>query len=211
MKCTLTLQKRLWAGITSVVLFCFGAPYAIGTPITVVFSGPATGTLGATPFTGAQLTATGIGDTADITLPLPNVPCINLKSVSINIAGIGSAAATGPNLVFDNQTVSVWGLTNGICAAPAGDWLDEGNPQAATYGLTTSIGPTTGTAGLVGSVNTTAGVLHLTAGPATFQATLGQTQAAPIPTLSPWTLLLLGLVLTAVAAFFLRGWTLTNR
>jgi len=27
----------------------------------------------------------------------------------------------------------------------------------------------------------------------------------------PWTLLLLGLVLTAVAAFFLRAWTLTNR
>lgn len=207
MKCTLTLRGRFGAGIAGVVLLCLGSPSAMGAPITVVFSGPATGTLGATPFTGALVTATGIGDTADITSPLPNVLCINLNSVSINVAGVGSATATGPNVVFDNQAAPGWGLTNGTCAAPIGDWLDQANPLAATYGLSTSIGPTTGTAIRGGSVNTTAGVLTLTVAPATFQATV----AAPIPSLSPWTLLLLGLVLAGVAALFLRGRTLANR
>jgi hypothetical protein len=62
-----TLRRRFWRGIASVILFCLGAPSAIGTPITYVFSGSATGTLGAAPFTGAQVTVTGIADTVNIT------------------------------------------------------------------------------------------------------------------------------------------------
>ncbi len=207
MNCAFALRRRFLGGIASFILLCLGAPSAIGTPITYVFSGSATGTLGATPFTGAQVTVTGIADTVNITTfgGFAFIPCINLTKVTVNITGVGSATATGPNLMFDNQEVGVWGLNGGICVGGGGDWLDVTNALASTYGLVTAIGPSTGTPFVGGSIPTTAGTLTLTVVPPTFQAILGTAAAAPIPTLNGWGLLLLGIVLTGVAAFFLRG------
>jgi hypothetical protein len=212
MKGNLRLRVRWWSGIASaVVLLCLAAPAAIAAPITFVFSGPATGTLGATPFTGAQVTVTGTADTANVTgrAGNPAVPCINLTSVTVNIAGVGSATTTSPNYVFDNPASTVWGFTNGTCASPIGDYLDVTNPLAASYGLVTSIGPTSGVQAFAGGVNTTAGILTFTSVPLTFQAALAT--ATPLPTLSQWGLLLLALALGAVAAFFLRRRIVANQ
>jgi hypothetical protein len=169
MRCTLAL--RCWCAIAGAVLWCVAAPAAVGAPITYVFSGPATGTLGATSFTGAQTTVTGTADTANITLVGAN-PCIDLTSVSINIAGIGSMTPTGPNLAFSNPGTQIWGFENGTCAASQNDWLDVADAQAATYGLVTAIGPSTGSTSVRGSVATTLGSLMFTTAPTTFQATL---------------------------------------
>ncbi len=214
MKGCLALRKCLWGGVAGVVLSCLAAPVAIAAPITYVFSGPATGTLNGTPFTGANVTVTVTADTANIVLAAPGIPCVPAKSVAINIAGVGSVTATAANVVFDNQSTDVWGTTNGTCTVAAGDWIDQDNALAATYGLATSLGPTTGTAFGGGNtiVPTTGGPLQFSADPLTFQATLGAAAAVTaVPTLGQFELLLLGLVLTALAAFLLRQPTLPKR
>ena len=172
MRCSLALHKRLLGGIVGIAFSCLAVSAAIGAPITYVFSGPATGTLEATPFTGAQTTVTGTADTANVTA-VGISACINLTSVSINIAGIGSMTATGLNLAFVNPSTQIWGFENGTCTAPLNDWLDVSDGQAATYGLVTSIGPTTGVTSLRGNVVTTMGSLIFSTAPTTFQATLG--------------------------------------
>lgn len=207
-----TLRRRFTSAIASVaVLFCLAVPAAIGAPITYVFSGPATGTLGVTPFTGAQVTITATADTVNVTTygGFATIPCINLTSLTINITGVGSTTTTGQNFLFDNQTVPDWGLNGGAGAAcnnPGSDWVDVTNGQAATYGLVTAIGPTTGTpAALENPIATTAGALLFTSAPPTFQAMFAA--ASPnvaIPTLSKWALILLGLALTGMAVFSLR-------
>jgi hypothetical protein len=211
MQDTSPLCRRFWSGLAGIVVMGFAVPAAFAIPITYVFSGPATGTLGATPFTGAQVTVTATADTVNITsfMGNPGLPCIDLTAVTINVAGIGSATATGGNKFVENKGIAAWGLLTGDCTVAAGDWLDQNNPLAAGYNLTTSLGPTTGTQFAGGSVPTTSGTLTFTAVPLTFQATLGQ--VGPIPTLSQWVLLLLGSVLAAVGIFFLRGRRLANR
>jgi IPTL-CTERM motif len=210
MKSDSTLRRRFVSGGSLVVLLCLAAPVAIGAPISYVFSGPASGSLGATPFAGAQVTVTSTADTANVTTfgGFAAIPCINLTSVTINITGVGSATTTGQNALFDNHTVQAWGMNSGPCVGGGGDWLDVTNALAATYGLVTSIGPTTGVQLTGGSVATTAGTLTFTAVPPTFQATLGV--AAPVPTLSQWVLILLGVSLACMAVFILRRRTLSS-
>jgi hypothetical protein len=207
MKGCLALRKCLRGGVAGVVLSCLAAPAAIATPITYVFSGPATGTLNGTPFTDTNVTVTATADTANIVLADPGIPCVPATSVVVNITGVGAVTATAANVVFDNQSTSVWGTTNGTCAAAAGDWIDQDNALAATYALATSLGPTTGTTFGGGNavVPTTGGPLQFSADPLTFQATLGAKAAVtPIPALGPLELLLLGLMLTVSAVFLLR-------
>ncbi len=213
MQCNLSIRRPFWSRISSVlVLLCLAAPAAMGAPITYVFSGQASGTLGATPFTGAQTTVTGTADTANITTNGSD-PCINLTGVvTIVIAGVGSATTTGANLIFSNHTSSVWGFENGTCASGLQDWLDVDDPAAATYGLVTSIGPSTGALDVRGGVATTAGTLQFSSPPLTFQATLGSGPPPPpppasstaIPTVSEWGLALLAFMLAGAGSLLLR-------
>jgi hypothetical protein len=85
-----------------------------------------------------------------------------LTSVAIDIAGIGSTTATGPNVFADCQECPIWGLVNGNCSKLGADWLDQSNNLAATYGLITSLGPTTGVQFAAGSIPTTLGTLTFT-------------------------------------------------
>jgi hypothetical protein len=200
------LRRRLGTAMAGMVMLCVVAPAAFGAPVTYVFSGPATGTLGSTPFTNAQVTVTGTADTANIVQFDAVTPCVNLTGVTIAIAGIGTTTATGPNFLFDFQAGPGWGFENGTCTVVGQTWLGVNNGLAATYGLATSIGPTTGTQDFANSTPTAAGSLTFTSVPLTFQATLGQVaQIAPVPTLSQLALLALGLMLTALAAYVLRG------
>src|SRR5260221_4717722 len=205
MKFDLRLRKRFWSGIAGVVVpMCLGVTAAMGAPITYVFSGPASGTLGATVFTGAQTTVTATADTVNITNNGFD-PCIPLTGATITIAGVGSATTTGPILMFDNQSGQVWGFENGTCAAGLNDWLDVDDPAAAAYALVTSIGPSTGVNDLRGPVATTAGSLQFTSSPLTFQATLGAApppvSAAGIPSVSEWGLALLALMLAGAGSW----------
>lgn len=211
MKCNARIRSPFWSRISSVfVLLCLTAPAAMGAPITYVFSGPASGTLGATSFTGAQTTVTGTADTANITTSAGD-PCINLTgAVTINIAGVGSATTTGPNLMFSNHTTNIWGFESGTCSIGLDDWLDVDDPAAGTYGLVTSIGPSTGAVDVRSGVATTAGTLQFTSPPLTFQATLGSgpppppASSTPIPTVSEWGLALLALMLAGAGPLVLR-------
>jgi hypothetical protein len=202
----IALPRWLRTAMVGMVMFCVVAPAAFGAAVTYVFSGPATGSLGSTPFTNAQVTVTGTADTANIVLIGPVTPCVNLTGVTIAIAGVGTTTAIGPNLLFDFQGGPRWGFENGTCNVNGQTWLGVSNGQAATYGLATSIGPTTGTQDFANSTPTAAGSLTFTSVPLTFQATLGQVaQISTVPTLSHLALVALGLMLTASAAYFLRG------
>lgn len=175
MNVNLKLRRWFCGGIAGIVLLCLAVPAAIAIPITYVFSGPATGTLGATPFTGAQVTITATADTANITTlgGVPTDPCINLTGLTINIAGIGNATAIAPGAFVDVPSLSLWALLSGSCSMSMTDgWLDQINALAASYGLITAIGPTTGTPFIAGSVATTSGLLTFATIPLTFQATL---------------------------------------
>jgi hypothetical protein len=169
-----TLPPRFWNGLAGILLCCLVVPAARGIPLTYVFSGPASGTLGATAFTGAQVTVTGTADTANVSTlgAVPADPCINLTSLTINIAGLGSATAITPSVFIDSPALSAWGILSGSCPGPAINWVVESNPLAATYGIITALGPATGTQLAGGSLPTTAGTLTFTAVPLTFQATL---------------------------------------
>jgi IPTL-CTERM motif len=171
------------AAAVATLWLCIAAPSALAAPITYTFSGPVSGSLAGTPFTGAQVTITASGDTSNIPDPADCVVgvCNSLASVTFTIGGIGSGNITDGLYIFDNQ--STVGLTR--TAGGKNDWLESVNAQFQTYGLATSIGPLSVTPGPVsptGSVATTAGVLTLTSSPNSFQAlTLGG--AAP-PTLA---------------------------
>jgi hypothetical protein len=178
MRCSLALHKRLFGGIVGIAVSCLAVSAAIGTPITYVFSGPATGTLGTTAFSGAQVAITATADTANITT-INGHPCIAVPSVTINISGIGSTTATDPMIFAVNQMEDVWELLIGSCSAPGGALLGQSNPLAAMYGLITSLGPTTGTPFAAGGVPTTSGILIFTDVPLTFQATLGTVVSCP--------------------------------
>ena len=200
------LRRLLGTAMTGIALLCLAAPAAFGAPITYVFSGPATGTLGSTPFTNAQVTVTGTADTANIIQIDAVTLCINLTGVTITIAGVGTTTATGPNLLFVFQGGPGWGFENGTCTVVGETWIGVDDAQAATYGLATAIGPATGTQDFASSTPTAAGSLTFTSVPLTFQATPGQVaQRAPVPTLSQLALLALGLMLVALAACVLRG------
>ncbi len=201
------LRRLLGTVMAGMAMLCVVAPAAFGAPITYVFSGPATGTLGSTPFTNAQVTVTGTADTANIVHIDVATPCVNLAGVTIAIAGVGTTTATGPNFLFDFQAgTGGWGFENGTCTALGQTWIGVNNAQAATYGLATSIGPTTGTQDFANSTPTAAGSLTFTSVPLTFQATLGEVaQIAPVPTLNQLALLALGLMLITLAAYVLRG------
>ncbi len=77
------------------VLFLgFTAAAAFGNPITLTFSGDATGTLGTTSFTDASFTVTSTGDTSSVFVtpgPIDNLPAIG---ATIDITGFSPAIFT---------------------------------------------------------------------------------------------------------------------
>lgn len=175
------LMRRGWLGgrMAGAVFLCLVVPAAIGSPITYVFSGPASGTLAGTAFTDAQVTITATADTANIIAfgGVTTQPCIPLASVSINIAGVGSATPTGPSALIADQTSAYWHLGTGTCSSAIFYWFNQGNPLAASYGLNTSLGPTTATQGdgTGELIPTTLGPLAFTTAPLVFEAILGNT------------------------------------
>jgi hypothetical protein len=155
----------MFAGAT--LLLYLAAPGAFAAPITYTLSGPVSGTLGATPFTNAQITIVATGDTSTVDCGAP-IFCNTLSSVTFTINGVGSGTVTDGLSIFD-ATVGTLGLertTGGLV-----DWIDHDAIEFQTFNLATSLGPITVAPRTPQvAVATTAGGLNLTSGPTTFQS-----------------------------------------
>jgi hypothetical protein len=167
--------------------------------ITYTESATVSGSLNGTSFTNELLTLTGTGDTATI-VGTTGYITISLTP-SFSVAGVGSGTLTSPFVVFEQQSNSAVGfeLTGSL------DLLDTFNAVFATYNLSTSIGPATGSSAINAghSFSTNVGPLILTsAGDATFTAVGGSgppPSAVPLPAALP-------LFATGLAGLGLLGW-----
>jgi hypothetical protein len=137
----------------AILLFC-GAGRANADGITYTESATATGSIGATNFTGALVTITFAGDTSNVS-GASGLFTNPVGTATVTIGGIGTFAFTDSLVVFDNQPFSAVGISD----ATLNDILDTfSDPPFSTYDLTTAIGPVTGLSGFnAGSTYGTSG------------------------------------------------------
>jgi hypothetical protein len=166
---------------------------ATAASITYTLSGTMSGSLGGTSFSSAAVTYTGIGDTSTVA-PFggdPTTPEVTLSSLTVAIAGVGTAHATDPMFFFNNQTVEVAGFNDSL----EEDVFDFANTAFASWDDVSAIGPLDVTETFLSSFPTDGGTLDITSADLTFQATTG-TVSVP----EPATLALLGSGLAGLAA-----------
>jgi hypothetical protein len=142
----------------------------------------ATGTLGGVRFNDALVTLTTTADTANITSPVAGFSTLTGTPGSVTIAGTGSATFSFDLIVFSNQISGVAGIEAHTTGSLYADVIDTINPTFATYDLSSSIGPVTGTAFTNGgppfATSSGALVITSTSSSATF---LASTAAVPEP------------------------------
>jgi hypothetical protein len=186
----------------------FIAMTAAANPINYSFSGIATGTVGATAFTDAELTISASGDTSNVVALSPSIFCNNLAQVVVSIHGIGVATVTEPLVIFDSQGVLQLGLARASCTLTALDYFVISNSSFATYDLQTalpSVANDIPNSGTLGAVSTSLGALAFTTfgAPFTFRAgsqAISPTAISPIPMLEKPALFLLPAILALIAA-----------
>ncbi len=157
------LSSLVCAG--SVVATMFFASNAQAAPIIYELFGVATGKIGATSFTDAQVHLLGIGDTANVVEPFAGDPSLpftiyanSFSAFTINIQGVGTAALTEPGGIwsitepvpgFNPEPLVILGR---IDHPPALDSFTGigglGSPALAGYNPATAIGPISGIGGL---------------------------------------------------------------
>jgi len=139
---------------------------AFAAPMTIVFSGNATGTIGSKAFTNQGFTITFTTDSVSVVQGgASNFP-IDYTTPSGTVAAFNIANTTSGNLsdndaVFVNQSEA----NIGIWHDNGSDYLDIGAPSVATYDLSSNFGPVSGTANSfpqAQSMNTSQGALVLT-------------------------------------------------
>lgn len=194
---------------SAVILFFVLAWAAVGaaTPITYIYTGTGSGSIGGTPFTDAAFTITGQGDTNNVASCGGGCQEIDHSSTSVTIVGVGTFTIISPLRTFLNTTP---GLSRQN--PPGGDLYNLYDGDFAGWDLVSDWGPLDTTGAILQwappqpEVNTDGGVLVFTdngATPGTFQAILGQ-EAAAIPTLSEWGMLLFAALLLCVAIWSIR-------
>jgi hypothetical protein len=207
----------------AVALFAF-APSAHATPITYEMSSVASGKIGATTFTNAEVDLIARGNTANITPVAIPVGMTTIDgfanpftSFKVTIQGVGTATISDPSAIWYFPVVggpiTAPSIFFGrIDVPPALDSLTAigfvESPALAGYSLDSEIGPLTG-AGNIGfdplcstgmndpCIHTSLGLLSFTANitfPPTGEATF---VSAPVP--EPTTLFLLGSGVVALA------------
>jgi hypothetical protein len=138
MKTKRSFTRCILVAITSVLCVA----NAKASPITYTESATVIGSLNGVSFTGELLTLTGTGDTANVSLqpPFTNIFINDPITATFSLAGVGSGTFLGDSSVFDNQNPrpGVGFLSGGTAV------LDTLNVAFASYDLTTSIGPITG-------------------------------------------------------------------
>jgi hypothetical protein len=123
-----------------ILAFLASSAILLAGPITYTFTGSVTGTLGTTTFTGAALTATLIGDTANV---FPDggggyVNDIGAGLALLSIAGVGTGTITDPMYVFSCPSCSGFIELQSQVGTGALTFTD---PAFLAYDLTTAIGP----------------------------------------------------------------------
>jgi hypothetical protein len=169
------------------VALLVGGGVAQAGQIIYTIQGTGSGTLGGNPFTDALVSLMMVGDTGNVT---GGGLYQNYGTVTLNVAGLGSATVTDAAYVFDNQGYSPGAV--GFATA-VGSILDTLDSAFSTYDLTTAIGPITNTSFIRPDVTfgTTAGGFNISEmGDSTFQA-------STVP--EPGALSLLGLGLAGMA------------
>ena len=184
-------------------------------PIIYMESGFASGTIGGTAFSDAQVQVTASGDTANVVF-LGGIVFANPSSATtVTIAGVGTATITDPTATYSFPTpvdidpkngfpILPYAVIGTLDSPPSLDGFTgiggQGDNALLGYDLTTSIGPITGSPGGVGHP---AGlVIHTTLGDLTFSANISPTTegtftATLVP--EPTSLLLLGSGLALLA------------
>ncbi len=178
--------------------FLVSAPARSGAgTITYTETVDATGTLGSSSFTDALVTLTFVGDTANVTNPSSGIYRNPMGTATVTVNGMTATLSGASGLdVFVNQTDDTAGIETFATILTVTD------SALASYDLTGSIGPLTGTAGgSTGSHFPTSGgdlVIASFTSTATFQAIV----SASVP--EPAGLLLMGLGIAGLAAIRLR-------
>jgi hypothetical protein len=135
------MMKRFAVVLAAIGIFG-GAAWA--TPITYTESVTGTGMLGATGFTNSLVTVTVLADTSNIVIFSGGVLHSGAGTGTINVAGIGTATLTGPDIeVVLNQTNGNLGVSD-LTAGRVVFFTQ--NAVFDTYDLKSSIGPDSGTA-----------------------------------------------------------------
>ena len=193
-------MKRTSFGLVALALL-MGASSATAATITFTESAIATGSLGASPFVDSLVTLTATGDTSNVLSG--SFSELFVTAVSINVASLGETATLlGTADVFSCQVCGI-SSTDGITddSGVVADILDTVSGAFSAYGLTTSIGPITGSSLInpPNSFGTDLGLFQISsAGNATFTAAVG----AGTP--EPGTAVLLGLGLAGLGALACR-------
>jgi len=129
------------------VAAAIGASCAIVTlahaaPITYTMRGVASGTLGATGFSGATFTVTVVADTATVNLLGPEVPCIDARQATFTIDSLGtSGSITTPISIADNAAWQLIALVRGRCIESGSLWTNGRNPNFGNYNLAGALPP----------------------------------------------------------------------
>jgi hypothetical protein len=192
-------MKTAIRGIAVVVALFLSATAAVAAPITATLTLTATsGTIGATPLGGVDITIVGVGDTNANTQFFPGV-FGEPATVTITIPGVGVATATVPPLLIYGEP----GAGFAGFGASSTNVFSIGDPTLFGYQALTNIGPITSALVSLGPpISTTLGTLTvLTARSGTFRAVI---TPAPVPMLPPEGLIALTLLLAAAAVWQLR-------
>jgi hypothetical protein len=211
-------MRSIFASVgLALALVGFTAQQANASPITYQFSGTGSGAIGGTPFTNALVLYTGTADTGDVeTLLFMGFTfyAVALDSLTVNIAGIGTATVTDPTEIFDiPQTIidpdgeipPLPGLILGRIDNPPDLSSFTGmaavfSNSLAGYDLTTAIGPISGIGGVGFNENCAPGpdpCIGTSRGLLSFTSNIedeGTVSAVlpPVPVPEPATLLLTG-------------------
>lgn len=165
----------LLAGLVSTSVFA--------APLTIVFTGNATGTIGTTAFTNQPFTITFNSDTASVvhgtTCCVSDYTTPSGTTATFSMGTAGSGSFTDDQAVFVNQSEQ----TLGIWHFNSPDYLTVGNPTFATYTESSTLGATSGTT----NVFPTARSMKTSAGDMALTSVSGVTVAVTVGTGTPQT------------------------
>lgn len=175
--------------LNSVILLTLLSAPLHAAPITFIYSGLGTGTIGGTSFDGALITLIANADTANRLSFGSGFSVVN-DSATVEIEGIGVFGFTSPTRNFVSNVSNGAGLSRFSGGTSGPDLANIFNvPSLGTYSLDTDFGPVTGTGQFIqwgggfGSMQTTGGTLVINTANTTltYQAILGRGGEVPEP------------------------------